>query len=278
MRLGEALNSVSTQQNPTWQPDGCARTQNVVQAIKTAAPTGTGFDYLLRTARLESGLNPAAQSSTSSAAGLFQFTEQTWLRTMKAHGAEHGLGSYAAQIQTSANGTAYIDNPASKQAVLDLRKDPAIATQMAGELNISNAAILQKTVGGNIGPTELYLAHFLGTGGAGTLLKARRSNPNVAAADLVPAAAKANSSIFYDSGGQPLSVGQVYQHFASKLDQPMDSMPHLSMASAYSIQQASPAQTASSFASLLLAQTNLAEVAAALMLDDENGSTVSVSA
>ena len=50
------------------------------QAIRQAASeTGTDFDYLWRTAKRESGLDPSARASTSSATGLFQFTNQTWL-------------------------------------------------------------------------------------------------------------------------------------------------------------------------------------------------------
>ena len=52
----------------------------VTGAIRQAAQaTGTSFQYLLATAQVESGLNPQAGASTSSARGLFQFIEQTWL-------------------------------------------------------------------------------------------------------------------------------------------------------------------------------------------------------
>jgi hypothetical protein len=227
---------------------------------------------------MESGLNPNAKSGTSSAAGLFQFTEQTWLQTVKTHGAEYGLGNYAAQIQTGTNGTLYVGDSASREAILDLRKDPQVSAEMACELNNSNAQSLQKSVGGVIGPTELYLAHFLGASGAGSLLKAMRANPNVAAADLVPGAAKSNSSIFYGADGQARSVGQVYQYFAQKLDQPVGvgASATASVLTASSALQSSPSATASGFATMMLSRTNMAEVAAALMLDDEDESTVSV--
>src|SRR6266851_2874034 len=52
----------------------------IAGAIKQAADTtGTSFEYLLATAKLESNFNPAAGASTSSAHGLYQFIEQTWL-------------------------------------------------------------------------------------------------------------------------------------------------------------------------------------------------------
>ena len=56
-----------------------------------AAATGSDFHYLLGTAMRESSLKPSAQSATSSAAGLFQFVDQTWLAWSKPHGAKYGL-------------------------------------------------------------------------------------------------------------------------------------------------------------------------------------------
>src|SRR5689334_19512162 len=68
----------------------------VTTAIRDAAQaTGTSFDYLLATARVESGLDAGAGASTSSARGLFQFIEQTWLSTLKTVGSALGYGQYA---------------------------------------------------------------------------------------------------------------------------------------------------------------------------------------
>ena len=75
-------------------------TKAVVAALKNAAAeTGSDFSYLLGTAMRESSLKPNAQSSTSSAAGLFQFVDQTWLGLVKNHGAKYGLGSHGAGDQ-----------------------------------------------------------------------------------------------------------------------------------------------------------------------------------
>ena len=65
----------------------------VEAAIRRAsASTGVDFDFLMKTAQRESAMNPAARARTSSAAGLFQFIEQTWLATLKQHGGKHGCG------------------------------------------------------------------------------------------------------------------------------------------------------------------------------------------
>jgi soluble lytic murein transglycosylase-like protein len=56
----------------------------IAGAIKQAAnTTGTSFEYLLATAKMESDFNPTAGASTSSAHGLYQFIDQTWLGTVK---------------------------------------------------------------------------------------------------------------------------------------------------------------------------------------------------
>ena len=66
---------------------------DVQAAIARAAQaTGVDFSYLLAQARIESSMNPAARAQTSSAAGLYQFTQGTWLAMLDRHGARHGLG------------------------------------------------------------------------------------------------------------------------------------------------------------------------------------------
>src|SRR5271154_376850 len=83
----------------------------VIAALqKASSATGTDFSYLLSTATRESSLKPQAQSGTSSAAGLFQFVEQTWLGLVKTYGAKYGLGSMAASIGRESNGRFFVDN------------------------------------------------------------------------------------------------------------------------------------------------------------------------
>jgi hypothetical protein len=89
---------------------------------------------------------------------------------------------------------------------------------MAGELDKENGAALQQKVGGKIGNTELYLAHFLGAGGASEFIRQMRQNSQVSAADILPSAASANQSVFYTKTGQARSVQQIYQQFAQKFD------------------------------------------------------------
>ena len=71
----------------------------IAGAIKQAASvTGTSFEYLLATAKMESDFNPKAGASTSSAHGLYQFIDQTWLATVKDAGGQLGYSQYADAI------------------------------------------------------------------------------------------------------------------------------------------------------------------------------------
>src|SRR5664279_4445655 len=107
--------------------------QRVAGAIKQAAnTTGTSFEYLLTTAKMESDFNPRAGASTSSAHGLFQFIDQTWLGTVKEAGTQLGYGQYADAISKSSSGSYSVSDPGARSAILKLRDDPVAASAMAG--------------------------------------------------------------------------------------------------------------------------------------------------
>ena len=178
-------------------------------AIRSAAAqTGVDFGFLLQTARRESGLNPRAHASTSSAAGLFQFVEQTWLSTVKRFGARHGLGAYAAQVQEGPDGKFRVADPAMRKQVLDLRLDPQASALMAGELTQDHAAYLQGRTGRAPSAGELYAAHVLGPAGSARLAELVASRPATSAAQLFPEAAAANAGLFYRNG-RPVTVAEL---------------------------------------------------------------------
>ena len=169
---------------------------------QAAASTGMSFEYLLTTAQIESNLNPSAQAATSSAKGLYQFIDQTWLATMKSTGAALGLGRYADAIAKNADGQYEVPDAAARSAILRLRTDPSVSALMAGAFTRSNAAQLANALGRAPSEGELYIAHFLGPDGAGKLISAAASQPQANAAVMFPQAAAANPSIFsYESGG-----------------------------------------------------------------------------
>ena len=174
------------------------------------------FAYLLGEARLESSLDPNAKAGTSSAAGLYQFTGSTWLQTLGRHGAAHGLGWAGDAISGGR-----VTDPAQRAAIMDLRYDPGAAALMAGELANDNRMALTGVLGREPNAGELYLAHFLGAGGASRFLTALAADPAQSAASLFPAAANANRSIFYDNAGAPRSLGEVMELLRSKMAQAM---------------------------------------------------------
>jgi hypothetical protein len=187
------------------------RDSKVVEAVirKAAERTGVDFGFLLKTARRESSLNPKAKAQTSSAAGLFQFVEQTWLGQLKRHGAKHGYASIAQMIERGKDGRLRVPDQEARRAVMDLRFDPSCSALMAGELASDHAAYLKGRIGRDASGGELYAAHFLGPNGAARLIEACERNPQRSAASLFPQAAASNKSIFYRQG-RPASVAEVY--------------------------------------------------------------------
>src|SRR5882672_1034622 len=189
----------------------------IAGAIKQAASnTGASFEYLLATAKMESNFNPKAAASTSSARGLYQFIDQTWLGTVKEAGAQLGYGKYAAAISKSSSGNYYVNDPAARNAIMKLRDDPNAASAMAAVLTQSNSFKLTGKIGRRPTDAELYMAHFMGVGGAGKLISTAEDSPNANAARMFPNAAAANRSIFYDRSGSARSVSQVYSVLTSR--------------------------------------------------------------
>ena len=175
---------------------------------RAAAATGVDFGYLVKTAQRESSLNPRAHAPTSSAAGLFQFIEQTWLGVLKQSGAKHGYGAYADQIVQRRDGRYDVPDRQVKRQILSLRYDADANAVMAAEMTAGHAAYLKGRIGRDPTQGELYAAHFLGPDGAADLIGASATRPGARAAALFPDAARANPSIFYHHG-RALSVTEV---------------------------------------------------------------------
>lgn len=135
---------------------------DVQSAIQMAAQK-TGVDPMLLAtmASQESSFNPTAKASTSSATGLFQFTDSTWMDTIKKNGSKYGIDT----------------TNMSKAAILNLRNDPNISALMGAELLKANQAATGSNSAGGA-----YLAHFLGAGAASKVLNA---NPNTPIDNLV---------------------------------------------------------------------------------------------
>jgi hypothetical protein len=143
------------------------------QAIReAAAAVGVDPALLATIASKESSLNPSARAGTSSATGLFQFVDRTWLDTIGEHGAKHGINTAGM----------------TREQILAMRTDPRVSALMGAELLKANQAGVGST------PAASYLAHFLGLGGARKVLGADPTTPieQLLSAEQI----KANSSIF----------------------------------------------------------------------------------
>lgn len=218
-------------------PGNSAAVSTVTGAIHQASQaTGTSFSYLLATAQVESGLNPGAGASTSSARGLFQFVDQTWLGTMKQSGAALGYGRYADAITRNASGHYEVKDPTLRGQILKLRSDPTANAVMAGAFTKANATYLTQKLGRPPTEGELYIAHFLGAGGAARLISLAANNPNAKATDYFGHAAQANRSIFYNQRtGTTRSLAEVRDVLTDRYD----------VARSRPIESAGPVQAAS---------------------------------
>lgn len=189
---------------------------NLAHVLNTAGErSGVDFDYLLQTAVRESSLNPKAKAQTSSATGLFQFIESTWLEVMKSDGPRLGYQKYADAITTDSDGDYVVADKSLRQEILKLREDPQIAADLAAAFTRNNGAYLHQRFGRMPSPGELYIAHFLGARGAEKMFVAGLDNPDQVAAKLFPRQARANPTIFYDSDGAR-TIREVYKALVAK--------------------------------------------------------------
>jgi len=203
--------------NEAQQPKAAA-TPHAATLRQASQATGVSFDYLAKTAERESGFNPAAKAQTSSATGMFQFLEQTWLGMVKQEGPKFGLSDEASAISTS-GGRYSVGDAAMRQRILELREDPTVSAKMAGAFASRNGRQLEETLGRKPKEGELYIAHFLGAAGARDLIALAQTEPDAKAAPRFADAAGANRSVFYDRSGRARSAAEVYANLTGAFGQ-----------------------------------------------------------
>lgn len=111
--------------------------------------------------------------------------------------------------------------PGGRAQVMAMRYDPQVSALMAGHLAADNRADLTARLGREPDASELYLAHFLGSAGAGKFLEALAADSTQSAPALLPKAAAANRGIFF-AGGAPRSVGGVMALIRDKVQGAME--------------------------------------------------------
>ncbi len=189
----------------------------LIDTLLSAARTVDSDPALLMAiAEKESSFSPTAKARTSSAEGLFQFIDSTWLMVVRAFGAKHGLAAEAAAITVDSDGDLSVADGAMRARILRLRRDPRLAAIMAAEMLKRDSERIARRVGRSLSSGEVYLAHFLGPVDAERFLAKVGDEPNAVAAKLLPRPARANRPIFFASRrrrAKSLSVAEVHRKF-----------------------------------------------------------------
>jgi hypothetical protein len=118
----------------------------------TAAAAAAIHAVVEQIIRVESDGNPNAKNRRSSATGLGQFLDETWLDMIRAHRPDLAKGR-------------------SQTEILELRRDAKVAREITARFTERNAEILRKR-GLPVTPGTIYLAHFAGGAGAVAILSA----------------------------------------------------------------------------------------------------------
>lgn len=163
-----------------------------VKGVIDGAAKMVGVDPKLMAsmAAVESGFNYNIKSTSSPALGLFQFMPDTWAGMMKKHAAKYGI------------------DPATPPT------DPRANALLGAEYIKENSLALKGALNRPVNNTDVYMAHFLGGGGARTFFKA---DPNAIAATVMPGPARQNVNIFYDKAGRAKTIAEVYDTMGTKL-------------------------------------------------------------
>lgn len=137
-------------------------------AARTAGGAGDGIEaYLAAARRQESSGNANARNPRSSASGLYQFTDSTWLATYKAVFPGSGLPD---------------------PAILARKGNVELQDRLMRRFTEANGQWLQRG-GFEADPGNLYVVHHLGQGGANTVLRAAPDMPieRLLSADVIKA-------------------------------------------------------------------------------------------
>src|SRR4051794_40383335 len=146
--------------------------------VRAAQVTGVDPAYLLALADKESSLLPDSKARTSSAEGLFQFIEGTWLEVLRRYGPKHGYAAEAEAIRV-VQGRPVVSDSNERERILDLRRDPYLSALMAGEMINTHRQILAGKVARDPSFAELYMAHFLGVNGASRFVALLSDTPEL---------------------------------------------------------------------------------------------------
>jgi hypothetical protein len=179
---------------------------------EASAKTDIPENYLAHLAERESAFDPVAAAGTSSAKGLYQFTEATWLDMFARYGPEHGFHQHAGYVTYDSRRRPTVSDERLKRRILNLRYDPKLSTFMAAHYAQEQQAYLTDRLNREPNHAELYIAHFLGAGGAAKLFIANETRPGADAVKMFPAAARANRRFFFDRNGKAVNIATLHEN------------------------------------------------------------------
>src|SRR5215218_9609469 len=189
--------------------------------VRAAHVTGVDPAYMMALADKESSLLPDNKAQTSSAEGLFQFVEGTWLEVLRRYGPKHGYAAEAGAIRL-VRGRPVVSDDKDRERILRLRRDPYLSALIAGEMINTHRQTLAGKVARDPSFAELYMAHFLGVNGASRFVALLSDQPGKSAPEVFPRAAKANRALFYDkkeaARAKALSVAEIQGRVGAMID------------------------------------------------------------
>ena len=202
--------------NTTW--DDPVISPAVLAAILDAGrDSGIAPNLLMTIAWRESRFDPAAKSSVSSASGLLQFTSGTWLQTVRAFGARHGAGVYAAAIHKERSGEFTIHGQPTREAILALRSDPVLSASLAAEVLGQQRAVIQASLGRRATSADLYLLHVLGPRGSARFLAILAQHPSASILSVAGPTVLRNGGLLARDGA-PMTIRATYAALGNMLD------------------------------------------------------------
>ncbi len=202
--------------NTTWDnPQVPPAVKNAIQSA--ARESGLDPDLLAAVAWRESRFDPKARNRSSSAKGLLQFTNATWLQMIRDYGSQYNQARYASAIRKDKSGSLVVSGRHMRTAILRLRSNPLLSAKLAAENMRRERVAIQDRIGRGVTPADLYLLHVLGPTGTIRFLTAASQRPSDPSSAVVDWKVLRNAGLLARDG-RPLTVANTYAAVQTMLD------------------------------------------------------------
>jgi hypothetical protein len=222
-RAGEAVGTAASRMTGPPRPAAVVRPPVVLpsggvhdELAKAAKLAGADPAAVMQIAGLESRFNPNAapiardqakntqtqhdgRKAISTAHGLGQFLDSTWLETLRKHGGKYGIENASQLTEAQAK---------------SLRGNVSLQAAMLAEHTADNAR-MAKGITGAADPASVYALHNLGQTGGKRFLGALQKNPNAPLSAVLRPEEIANNPVLYGDGR--MTVQQAHQRMSTKL-------------------------------------------------------------